>query len=82
MPDLWKRANAADGSITGWPEQVLRRSSIEALQLAQECLREDKAISLDAARMVELLKKDDGTMCSPNAASCVVKGADAGMAVG
>jgi len=42
----------------------------KALELAHQQLAQDRIVQADSRRIVELLTKDDGTMCQPDSAPC------------
>jgi ArsR family transcriptional regulator, arsenate/arsenite/antimonite-responsive transcriptional repressor len=46
------------------------------IELASEHLSGDRIVVADAARILELLNNDDGSMCQPEAASCTVRKPD------
>jgi ArsR family transcriptional regulator, arsenate/arsenite/antimonite-responsive transcriptional repressor len=49
----------------------------KAIEFAREQLRGDKVVSSDAARIIEILSKDDGTACQQDAIPCSTNKPDA-----
>jgi ArsR family transcriptional regulator, arsenate/arsenite/antimonite-responsive transcriptional repressor len=51
--------------------------ALKALEFAHEQLHNDRIISGDTARIIEILSKDDGSACQPDALPCSTNKSDA-----
>ena len=49
----------------------------KAIEFASEQLRGDRIVSSDATRIIEIMSRDDGTACQPNALPCSTAEPDA-----